>query len=190
MRIGIDIDDVITDTSLSMKKYIDKYDDNSDIHNYIEEVMRGEMPTEEIKEFFKENSINIFKNAKVKINASEVMQELLDNGNEIFIITSRGEIKFKGSEQLTLEYFKLNKINYTKILFNSFEKSKICKDNNIDVMIDDSAKYCSEIKEQNMEAILFTSEVNKLANVKLPRVNNWIELKEKLYAIKNKKGEV
>ena len=72
MRIGIDIDDVITDTSLSMKKYIDKYDDNSDIHNYIEEVMRGEMPTEEIKEFFKENSINIFKNAKVKINASEV----------------------------------------------------------------------------------------------------------------------
>lgn len=187
MRIGIDIDDVITDTSLAMKKYTDKYDNNSDIYNYIEEVMRGEMPTEEIKEFFRENSIDIFKNVTVKVNASEVIQELLNNGNEIFIITSRGDMKFKGSEQLTLEYLKLNKINYTRILFNSFEKAKICKDNNIDVMIDDSAKYCSEIKKQNMEAILFTSEVNKSSDVKLPRVKDWIELKEKIYAIQNNK---
>ena len=27
MKIGIDIDDVITDTSMAMKKYIDKYDE-------------------------------------------------------------------------------------------------------------------------------------------------------------------
>ncbi len=186
MRIGIDIDDVITDTSLAMKKYIEKYDNNSDIHNYMEEIMRGEMPTEEIKEFFRENGTNIFKDATVKLNASKVIQELLNNENEIFIITSRGEEKFEGSEQLTLEFLKFNKINYTMILFNSFEKAKVCKDNHIDVMIDDSAKYCNEIKKQNMDAILFNSEVNKLSDVNLPRVNDWIELKEKIYAIQNK----
>ena len=118
---------------------------------------------------------------KVKENASKVMEELLNNGNEIFIITSRGDIKFKGSEKLTVEYLRKNNIKYTKILFNSFEKAKVCKDNEIDVMVDDSAKYCTEIREQNIKTILFTSQVNKLIDVKLPRVNNWIELKEKIY---------
>lgn len=49
MRIGIDIDDVITDTSASIRKYIDKSEHRDIIYNYIEEVMRGEMPNEEIK---------------------------------------------------------------------------------------------------------------------------------------------
>jgi len=66
MRIGIDIDDVITDTSLSMKEYIVKYDKNGEITSHIEEVMRGEMPTPLIKKFFEDNCVNIFKNAKMQ----------------------------------------------------------------------------------------------------------------------------
>ena len=180
MKIGIDIDDVITDTSMAMKKYIDKYDNNSDIHTHIEEVMRGEMPTQEIKDFFTENIINIMKDTKIKEDASEVIQQLLNDGNEIFIITARGEIKFKGSEQVTLQYLKSHNINYTKILFNSFEKAKICKDYNIDVMIDDSIKYCLEIEKENMKSILFTSVVNKSSNTTVKRVNNWKELKNEI----------
>ena len=180
IKIGIDIDDVITDTFITMKRYIDKYDDNSDIHSHIEEVMRGEMPTQGIKNFFTENIINIMKSAKIKKDASEVIQELLNEGNQIFIITARGEMKFKGSEQVTLQYLKLHNINYTKILFNSFEKSTICKDYNIDVMIDDSIKYCLEIEKENMKSILFTSVVNKSSNTTVKRVNNWKELKNEI----------
>lgn len=186
MKIGIDIDDVITDTSLAMKKYIDKYDDNGDIRNHMEEVMRGEMPTEQIKKFFKNNIINIMKEAKIKEGASEVIQQLLNEGNEVFIITTRGEIKFKGSEQVTLQYFTTNNINYTKILFNSFEKAKVCKDNNIDVMIDDSIKYCVEIEKEHIQSILFTSVINKQSNTTLKRVNNWRELKNEIKKLKNK----
>ena len=93
---------------------------------------------------------------------------------------SRGEIKFKGSEQVTLQYLKSHNINYTKILFNSFEKSTICKDYNIDVMIDDSIKYCLEIEKENMKSILFTSVVNKSSNTTVKRVNNWKELKNEI----------
>ena len=185
MKIGIDIDDVIINTSLAMKKYIDKYDDNGDIRNHMEEVMRGEMPTEQIKKFFKNNIINIMKEAKIKEGASEVIQQLLNEGNEVFIITTRGEIKFKGSEQVTLQYFTTNNINYTKILFNSFEKAKACKDNNIDVMIDDSIKYCIEIEKEHIQSILFTSVINKQSNTTLKRVNNWRELKNEIEKLKN-----
>ena len=135
MRIGIDIDDVITDTSSSIRKYIDKSDNKGDIYNHIEEVMRGEMPTQEIKNFYKDNSINIFRDAIVKKDASGVIKNLMDEGNEVFIITSRGEVKFSGSEQLTLDYLKAHNINYTKIIFNCFEKANICKENSIDLMV-------------------------------------------------------
>lgn len=180
MKIGIDIDDVITETYQSIRNYIDEYDKNGELSNYMEDVMRGDMTNPTIKKFFEDNCISIFDNAKTKENADKVMQRLLDRKNEIFIITTRGEIRFKGSEELSLEYLKKHNIPYTKVLWNSFDKAKICKENNIDVMIDDSVKYCMEIKENNINSILFTSEVNKSIDVKLPRVNNWLELEIKL----------
>ena len=180
MRIGIDIDDVITDTSKAMEKYILKYDKNGEISNHLEEIMRGEMPTQNIKNFFAKNALEIVKKAKLKNNVKEVLQKLFDEGNEIFIITSRGEIKIKGSEETTLEYFKSNNIKYTKILFNVFDKAKSCKENSINLMIDDSIKHCSECEKENIKSILFTSIVNQSIETKLDRVENWLELENKI----------
>lgn len=180
MRIGIDIDDVITDTSSSIRKYIDKSEHKNNIYKNIEAVMRGDMPTQEIKNFYKDNSINIFRDAKVKENASDVIKSLIDAGNEVFIITSRGEIKFSGSEELTLEYLKNHNINYTKIIFNCFEKADICMKNGIDLMVDDSVKYCLDIANNHMKSILFTSVVNKDEKVTVPRVNSWLELQKEI----------
>lgn len=178
MRIGIDIDDVITDTSLAIKEFILKYDTDGEISKYIVEIMRGEIPTPSIKKFIEENGYGIFKNTKIKPNASRVINELFENGNEIFIITSRGEKRYKNSQKITLDFLKENNIKYTKIFFDSFEKSRICKENDIDVMIDDSAKYCVEIQKENIKSILFTSEVNEAIQVDVPRVNDWLELEE------------
>lgn len=184
MRIGIDVDDVITNTSESAKVYIDKNDNNGDLKNYMEDIMRGDMTTPKIKEFFAKNSYNIFKDAIVKQNASEVIKKWLDDGNEVYIITSRGEVKFKDSEKLTLDYFDKNNINYTKILFNSFEKDKICEENKIDIMVDDSAKFCTDIANKNIKSILFNSVVNKEVKVNVPRVDDWLELEKKVSYMK------
>lgn len=186
MRIGIDIDDVITNTSEAMQEYINKYDTKGEINSHIEEVMRGDMPTPAIKKFFEDNGYKIFQKTKIKENVSEVTKRLIENENEIYIITSRGEIRFKNSEKLTLEFLKLNNIKYTKILFNSFEKAKICKENNIDVMIDDSVKYCIEIEKEDIKSILFTSNVNKNIKTQIKRVNNWLELEKEINCIGDK----
>ncbi len=188
MRIGIDIDDVIAETSLSMKDYIEKYDTTGDVSKYIVEIMRGEIPTKPVKDFLDAYCLSIYKDAKVKAHTSEVLQRLIKAGNEIYMVTSRGEIKYKGSENFTLEYFKTNNIPYTKILFNSFEKASICKENQIDVMVDDSAKHCMEIRQAGMRSILFTSDVNKEIDVPITRVNDWLELEEKLLAIKKEEN--
>lgn len=179
MRIGIDIDDVITDTSASIRKYIEKFENNEDLYEHIEAVMRGEMPTENIKRFYKENSFNIFKDAEIKENASETIQELVDNGNEIYLITARTDEKFfKGIEQLTRDFLEENNILYTQIIFNSYDKAKICKDNKIDLMIDDSVKHCENVAKENIKSIVFTSVVNEKIITTIPKVNNWKELKK------------
>ena len=186
MKIGIDMDDVIVDTSITMKKYIEKFDAKEDIYKHMEEVMRGETPTENINRFFKENIIEIFKNVEVKENAREVIKRLLENGNEIYIITSRGNTKdiFRGSKEITIEYLKINSINYTKVIYDSYNKAEICKENKIDIMIDDSIKHCENILNKNIKSILFTSEVNKNIETKLTRVNNWLELEKVINKIK------
>lgn len=187
MRIGIDIDDVLTDTSEVMKEYIAKYDESGEVSNYLVEVMRGELPTENIKKFMAKNVVNIQKETKVKENASEVIRRLIDNGDEIIFITSRGEQKYKGSEAITIACLESNQIKYTKIIFNAYDKARICKENNIDLMIDDSVKYCEEIKKQNIDSIVFTSIVNKDIKTNIKRVNNWLELEKLIIKMRENK---
>lgn len=177
MKIGIDIDDVIVDTSKLIEEYITKLDNNGDIINHMEEIMRGDIPNEIISRFIDSNVIEIMRNAKVKENAKSVLKKLKES-NEIILVTSRGEEKFKGTEKLTLDYLKENGIEYDKIIFNAFDKASICKVESIDVLIDDSIKLCEEADKIGVRAIVFNSIANKNRETKLKRVNNWKDLEK------------
>lgn len=187
MKIGIDIDDVLTDSSEVMKKYIYQFDETGEMERHLEEVMRGELPTDNIRKFMSNNVTKIQKDVKVKENASEVIKRLIDAGDEIIFITSRGEERFKGSEAITIECLKLNHIKYKQIIFNVFDKAKICKENNIDLMIDDSIKYCEEIRKENINSIVYTSIVNKDIKTDIKRVNNWLELEKVIMEMRENK---
>lgn len=182
MKIGIDIDDVITDTSASMKSYILEHDKTGEIMEHIEDVMRGDANTPVIEKFFVDHFLKIAKNAKIKENAELVIKRLCDNGHEIFLVTARGEGRkiFKGTEALTIDYLKSNNIPYSKILFNCIDKASICKENHIDLLVDDSIKHCEAVHNENIKSILFTSVVNKNLPTQIERVNNWLELEEKV----------
>lgn len=187
MKIGIDIDDVLTDSSKIVKEYLNKYEKSGDGMKYIVEVMRGEMPTENIKKFFKEYIPKIHQNVEIKENAVETIDRLLNKGHEIILITTRGEERFKGSEKTTLDYLKKHNVKYTKIIFNSFEKQLDCKANNIDVMIDDSVKNCENIRKAGIIAFLYTSSVNKSINTDLPRVESWLEIEKVIDSLNKNK---
>ena len=177
MRIGIDIDDVLVDTSKLMKEYIIKFDNNGDIADHMEEIMRGDIPNSIISRFIDNNLTNIIDKVQIKPNAKEVL-ERLNKSNDIVFVTSRGEERFKGSEDITLNYLKRNNIKYDRIIFNAFDKAKICKDNNIDVLVDDSVKLCEEAEKEGIRSIVFTSIVNKDRKTNVKRVDNWLELEK------------
>jgi len=107
---------------------------------------------------------------------------VLDKENEIYLITARGENLefFRGSEKVTKELLENNNIKYTKIIFNAINKAQLCVDNQIDLMIDDSVKFCVDIAKNDMKSILFTSVVNKDEIAEVPRVNSWVELQKEI----------
>lgn len=177
MKLGIDIDDVLVDTSKLMLDYIKSINNNEDILNHMEEIMRGEIPDSIVSKFINGNIVNILDNVQLKQNAKKVLEKLEKN-NEIVFITSRGDKKIKGTEEITLNYLKKNNIAYKKIIFNAYNKAKICKENNIDILIDDSVKLCEEAQKEGIKTILFTSIVNKNKQTNIKRVNNWLELEK------------
>lgn len=124
MKIGIDIDDTITDTRSCVFEYKRlAYPDRNH-----EEML----PSDLFLEFMTKYELEIHKNAKLKENVVESIQKL-HNNNEIIIITSRG-IK---SENITKEYLSKNNIPYDEIYFNVNEKGKLAKKLGIDIFIDD-----------------------------------------------------
>ena len=148
MRIGIDIDDVITNTSETIKEYVIKDKNSQKLQEHMKEIMKGNPSDPEIVAFCMENYIKVFQKVKLKDNARKVIQSLLDKGNEIYLITARGEDLefFKGSEEITKKFLENNGIQYTKIIFNAINKAQLCVDNQIDIMIDDSIEHCEEVK--------------------------------------------
>lgn len=183
MKIGIDIDDVLTNTSEKIKEYLDKYEKSGDGIKYIVQVMRGEIPTENIKNFF-DNYINeICQNVTIKENAAGTIKRLVEKGHKIIFITSRGEKRFKGTEKTTLEYLKTYNIEYSNIIFNSYEKQIDCKNNNIDIMIDDSVKNCELVRKAGIRTIVYTTDVNKAIETDIERVESWEEIENKIDAL-------
>lgn len=181
MKIGIDIDDVITDSSTSIAEYLKKYEASGDGIKYFVEVMKGEIPTENIKKFFDNYICEICKNVRLKDDKIRlILEELIDKKNEIYLITSRGEIRFKGTEKVTMDYLKKYNLNYTQIVFNAFEKDKICKELGIDIMVDDSVINCESVKKNGIKSIVFTTDVNKEINTEIERVDSWEELRKKI----------
>lgn len=134
-----------------------------------------------IQNIYYEDFERMVKN-KDKDIVKEVIQKLLDKENEIYLITARGENLefFRGSEKVTKEFLEYNNIKYTNIIFNAIDKAQLCIDNQIDLMIDDSIEHCEAVKNIGIKSIVFTSNVNKNIPTTVERVNNWLELEDKL----------
>lgn len=182
MKIGIDIDDVITNTSEKIEEYVVNDRNSQKLQEHMKEIMKGNPSEPEVISFCMENYLRVFEKVKPKDNASKVIQNLLDKGNEIYLITARGENLefFRGSEKVTKEFLEDNNIKYTKIIFNAVNKAQLCVDNQIDIMIDDSIEHCEDVKNVGIKSIVFTSNVNKNTSTTVERVDNWLELENKL----------
>ena len=85
MIIGLDVDDVIFDTSGAVSPVIEAAKDKR-LAKYKLDIARGDASIPEVKEFWQKGAIQILKNAKPKPGAAEVIRRLRENGNKVVLI--------------------------------------------------------------------------------------------------------
>ncbi len=178
MRIGIDIDDTLTNTSDVMFKYAKKYNKDYDnvILDDIPNLVRGIKTKKQTDEFFRKYCFEMILSVDVKENAKNIIDKLLKEGHEIFFITARSNEYFGDSYVVTKEYLRKNGIKYTKLLTGHVYKLKICKEEKIDIFFDDAYDTINELHNDGVDAVLFTSNLNRERKIALRRVDNWNEL--------------
>ncbi len=179
MRIGIDIDDTITDSWPTLLPHYEKE------FNIPIEVLKNRMPyyyslENEItmEEYFKRvKDINrdVILNIPLKKDACKYINKLMEDGNEIVFITSRGFDENYDPYGMTAKYLEEHNIGYTKLVINAKDKSVAAIEENIDLFIDDSLKHIGKVSEKGIPALLFETNYNR--NDKLYRhVKSWKEI--------------
>ena len=182
MRIGIDIDDTLTDTSVEIERLAHIHDseyENKLVPN-IYNMLRGSISEEITKDFYKKYFGEICGGAKIKENAKEVIDKLIEEGHEIIFITARSTSFFDDPYGFTKNYLDKNNINYKELIVGHFHKIDICKEKKIDVFFDDAVDTIERLSENGVDALLFTTKYNKDFNTNARRINNWLEVYEYL----------
>lgn len=195
MNIGIDIDDTISDTYSYLFPYSQKYtieklgkrigniNRNCNTHMYVSTYHNWNLKEE--KDFMDEYYEKMVRNVKPKLYAVETIHRLKEEGNTIFLITSRFPSEKFDIEELTKKWLEENKIYYDKLLLNVQDKVQYAKDNQIDIFIDDSINNCCQMAETNIKTYMMDTMINiNYENDKVKRVYSWPHLYQEITKFK------
>lgn len=193
MRIGIDIDDTISDTYEVLFNYAQKYtveELKKEInitpkkayydHNYTESIHGWN--EEEAIGFWKKYYENMLKEVKPKTFAKTYIDKLAKN-NEIYLITARFEVESLDIRKLTEVWLKKYQIPYNKLIINANDKAKIARENGIELFIDDSFENCKGVSNEGIRTFLMDSKANASIDVsdeKFERVYSWPHLYQEI----------
>jgi uncharacterized HAD superfamily protein len=193
MKVGVDIDDVITETFLGLINFINKkYGRN---HTYggitsynLWEIGIGSDKSEAIKlveEFF-----DLEGDSKSRLIEGSIaaLESIHCSGDEIFIITSR-PLSIRSQTDSFLKGC-LGNIPYQVFYSGDFygqgkTKVEICNELGIDLMIEDCLDYAEGF--ENQKVCLLDKPWNQKDNLpsNVIRVFNWQEILDKIGGLKN-----
>ena len=195
MRIGIDIDDTLTDVknelikagenyarSLGKDIKVDKnFEDKNNNGNKWQEMFQFNY--EELKYFLKDIQESITNKAKPRENVVEVINKLKNDGNEIIIITARDSEFHDDPYKYSNDWLDKNNIYYDKLVVNARNKDDACIEEKIDLFIDDSKNNCLIVEKAGIKTIRVCNEIEN-NNSNLICFNNWNDIYSYIQTIK------
>ncbi len=194
MRIGIDIDGVLTDIEQYQldcgSKYVNEHFGNGVVNgNEYETKDIFEISDDIDNDFWAEYLPKYATEEPARKYASEVINKLKNEGNEIYIITARyltdrnDELGIKMRK--TVEKWLLdNNIYYDKLIFSPEDKLEICKENHINLMIEDKVDNINKIS-QEIPVICFNAGYNKnCVGKNILRCFSWYDIYNKIKNMK------
>lgn len=185
MRIGIDIDGVLTDIEQWQLdcggKFFSKLNKSVVNKDGYEITEIFNVSDELDSQFWNEYLYEYVTKEPSRKYASEVIKKLKDSGNEIYIVTAR-YLTDRNTEdgqrmrQIVIDWLEQENIVYDKIIFAPEDKLQICLENNIDVMIEDKVANIEKISTR-LPVICFHAGYNKhCKNDNIYRVYTWYDI--------------
>ena len=185
MRIGIDIDGVLTDVEQWQLdfggKFFSKFNKNVINKDGYEIAEIFNVSAELDEQFWNEYLYEYVTKEPSRKFANEVIKKLKEKENEIYIITARRFTNEnteygKKMRDIVIDWLKQQEIVYDKIIFAPEEKLNICLENNIDIMIEDKVENIEKISTK-LPVICFNAGYNKnCKNDNIYRVYNWYDI--------------
>jgi uncharacterized HAD superfamily protein len=192
LKIGIDIDEVLVEF---VRPYLEFHNQKFGKSLKLEEVKKFHFwedlgfSLEEIQPLFEEfnKSFILLEDMPFFENAKESVLKLSEN-NEIFFITSRPEKIRQGTENFLKMHFANFKFINSGDTYGGVKKNKadICKENKLDLMIEDSSKIALECAQNRIKVFLMDKPWNQDLNINenILRVKNWKEIMKKIEEVK------
>ena len=159
MKIGVDLDGVIYDSEKELRVYSELFEildlkkntktDNQELAYQ----KRFVWTEEEKKQFWNKYHRPILRTANFMPGAKDVLTQLKQDGHELYIVTARGGYDKTVIEE-TIASLKDHGLDiFTRMHWNSKNKAKICQEEQLDLMIDDSYDNCKAIAEAGIPVI-------------------------------------
>lgn len=178
MRIGIDIDDTITNT------WNDIIPSFSNMFNIPIEKLKKSNPYYEsvkdrytIEEYYNKVMTiydNIVPMVSLRNNVVNVLNDLHNMGHKIIFISSRGK-GFSDAYTLTKNYLDSYNIKYDKLIVNANNKGDIAFSQQIDLFIDDNINHCFNVLKKGIKVLLMETEYNKEC-IELKHLKKWDDI--------------
>jgi len=190
MKIGIDIDGVILDSEEEFRVQAELFDviklnrNSIKNNNELKAQERYSWNKEEMDEFINQKFLEVAKVSNFMPGALEVINLLKNEGHELIIITARGGI-IKEMKNVAEEQFKLKNLFFDKYYWATENKLEICKQEEVDIIIDDYYKTCKATSENKIKTLYFREYPNYELeeNEYLKEVHNWGEIYRYIHEI-------
>ena len=184
LNIGIDFDGVIVDSErifryIVEKLYYFKYGRKPRTRRY-RQIQKCFPPhfTSEMLQLVMDNIKQITQDAPILPGAVEILKMLRAHGHKLFLVTARGIYDEEKEIDCTLK--RLNKlgIEFDGFFWKASDKTKVCLENNIDVIIDDCDDNCTSTAAAGIKTLFFRDKtVRKLPKKPcLIEVDNWMHI--------------
>ncbi len=177
MRIGIDIDGVVSDSYRAWVKELNRHFGTNilELKNYDMHLDFG-VSWEEMGKYFEDNVAYLFDIPHPIAGAKEGIEKILQEGHEVTYVTARS----LDEKEYTLRWMKNHRSPHEEILFTSFQsKVDYVLNWKLEVFLEDFLGNAQEISQAGVPVLLLDASYNQ---GELPsgiiRCQNWQEIVE------------
>ena len=183
MKIGIDLDGVVIDSETTFRTYEEIFDiDVLKGNNLINKEepkfqARYNWTNEQEKEFIEKYFLTVSKESNLMSGFIGVYNLLKVQVHEFVVITARGGF-VKEMKDDAIRLLEENNIKFDKYYWNVEDKLEICKNEKVDIMIDDDWKIIKRLVDNEVKTLYFrdTNLMKLEENEYIKEVNNWGEI--------------